>query len=395
MADLSTPRASTAHRVGATAADTVRVTHVVFDFNGGGMESLVAEMAARFRGSSVRVSLITLSGRVGRLGSVTRDRFDEFHVMRPSPVVSMLWPLDVARAIRRTRADVVHLHGGSWYKGARAARLAGVPRVVYTEHGREHDDPPLKRWLDRRAARHTDAVVAVSGRLARYMTDNLGIPAAKIVTIHNGVDPSLFSPGPASADLRAALAIPAGATVIGSVGRLEPVKAYERLLDAAALLRNRLPRPFIVVICGDGSERNALGAHADRLGISHLVRLPGWIHEPVQAYRLLDLFVLPSRSEGQSVSLMEAMSCGVPPIVTDVGANAEMLGPTLTRQVVVAESAETLACLIAETLAIAATSPAISVLVRNRVLEHYSLDRMMSQYEQLYRGDCGLQPTAG
>jgi glycosyltransferase involved in cell wall biosynthesis len=363
----------------------IRVTHVVFDFNGGGMESLVAEMAARFNGTSVQVSLITLSGRVGRLGAVTRDRFDQFHVIRKGVGLSMLLPLGVAKVIRGTRADVVHVHNGSWYKGSLAARLAGVKRVIYTEHGREHDDPPFMQWLDRRASGRTDAVVAVSARLARYLEKSVGIERRRIVTIHNGVDTSVFTPAPPPAELRASLGIPSDALVIGSVGRLEPVKAYERLLEAAALLRGKLPRPFVVLICGSGSEREALEAHAARLGIGDIVRLPGWLDDPAQAYRLLDVFVLPSKSEGQSVSLMEAMASGVPAVVTDVGANAEMLGDELRAQVVSEQPAE-MAKVIAATIGNEKTSNRMRQVVRERAVEHYSLDRLIKAYESLYRG---------
>jgi glycosyltransferase involved in cell wall biosynthesis len=342
-------------------------------------------MAARFRDSSVRVSLITLSGRVGRLGELTRDRFDQFHVLRPQRGVSMLWPRGIARAIRATAPDVVHLHSGAWYKPARAARLAGVPRVIFTEHGREHDDPRLRQWLDRRAARHTDVVVAVSARLAGYLVNTVGIEAARVTTIHNGVDTALFSPGPAPEALRRRLDIPDGAAVIGSVGRLELVKAHERLLDAAAQLRHRASRPIVVVICGDGSRRDALFQHARQLGVADLVRLPGWLNDPVQAYRLFDLFVLPSRSEGQSVSLMEAMACGVPAVVTDVGSNAEMLGPEFHAHVVPNDPGAVLPDAIASALA-TPRSDDVRSRIRQRALDLYSLDRMVEQYEALYRG---------
>src|SRR6185436_12931167 len=173
----------------------------------------------------------------------------------PRRGISMMMPVSVARAIRETRADVVHVHTGTWFKGARAAALAGVRCVVYTEHGREHDDPPLMRWLDRQASRSTTRVVAVSARLARYLADVVGIPAAKLSTIANGVDTDVFSPGPPPEGLRASLGLDPDAIILGSVGRLETVKAYEHLLDAAASLRARLDRPLAVVLAGDGSQR--------------------------------------------------------------------------------------------------------------------------------------------
>jgi len=366
----------------------IRVTLVVFDFNGGGMETLVAEMAGRFRGTNVHVSLVTLGGRAGRLGESTRDRFDQFHVVAPSRGASMLVPLGVARAIRETRADVVHIHSGCWLKGARAARLAGVRRVIFTEHGREHDDPRLMRWLDRLASRETDAIVGVSERVARYLVSAVGVDASKTCVIHNGVNTSAFTSGPAPASLRASLGVPPDAVVIGSVGRLEAVKAYDQLLNAAKLLRTRLRRPFVVAICGDGSQRHALMAQATRLGLDDVVRLPGWTQRPVDFYRLLDVFVLSSLSEGQSVSLLEAMACGVAPVVTDVGANAEMLGPELRAQIVPVADPEALAAAIAATAS--AGTGRIGSLVQARARDHYSLDRMVGDYERLYRAVDGI-----
>ena len=200
---------------------------------------------------------------------------------------------------------------------------------VYTEHGREHNDPPLMRWIDRQASRYTTAVIAVSQRLAGYLEKTVGVARRKIRVIHSGVDTDLFTPGQASAEFRSSLGVPTGAFVIGSLGRLETVKAYEHLLEAAAIIRAKVARPFVVLLCGDGSERASLEAQAQRLGIADIVRMPGWTSEGVETQRLIDVFVLPSRSEGQSVSLMEAMACGAVPVVTDVGANAEMLGPSL------------------------------------------------------------------
>src|SRR6266853_2189306 len=154
----------------------IRVAHIVFDLHGGGMESLVAEMAKRFARSSVAMSVITLSGRVGRVGRAVRPLVDQFHVLKPLPGISMVAPLGLVRCLRRIRPDVVHLHSGAWYKGALAARLARVPRIVYTEHGREHYDPRRARWLDRWASKWTDVVIAVSDGLRRYLEVALHIP---------------------------------------------------------------------------------------------------------------------------------------------------------------------------------------------------------------------------
>ena len=380
---------------GSRAHTPLRITQVVFDLEGGGLETLVASLVTRFAARAATVSVITLGGRVGRVGAAIRESTERYVVLRPLSGLSMVAPVTLIRAIRSTRPDVVHLHSGAWYKPALASRLARVPRVVYTEHGREHFDPPLMRLLDRTAARWTSVVAAVSDRLARYLADVVGIDAARIRTVPNGVDADRFAPGPAPAELRASLGIAPDAVVIGSIGRLEHVKAYERLIAAYAALRRGAPDvPVQLVICGDGSARADLERQVAGLEVGDGVRLPGWTDRPVDFYRLFDLFALTSRSEGASVSLMEAMACGAVPVVTDVGANAELLGPELAGQVVKQEDAGALARLLERTVREPSRRADLAARARRRVLERYTLEGMVTAYDQIYRGDGDAGPPA-
>jgi glycosyltransferase involved in cell wall biosynthesis len=366
----------------------LRVTQIVFDLDGGGMETLVQSMADSWAGTQVEMSVITLSGRTGRTGESVRNRVDQFHVLELTRGLSMIAPTQLVRAIRASRPDVVHLHTGAWYKSALAARLAGVPRVVYTEHGREHHDPLLARLQDRFASRWTDAVVAVSRRLHDYLIRTVGVRADRVVTIPSGVDTTRFSPGTASAALRVSLDIPRGALVLGSVGRLERVKAYERLVGAYAALRRRAPEvPLVLVLFGDGAERDAIAREADRLGVRDGVRLPGWTESPVDGYRLLDVFAMTSRSEGMSVSLMEAMACGACPLVTNVGSNAEVLGETLAHHVVPDGDADALLASLTALLKSPATRRAAGARAREAAVARHSLTQMLDAYERLYRGE--------
>jgi len=218
------------------------------------------------------------------------------------------------------------------------------------------------------------------------MHATLGIPWERLYTVPNGVDPETFTPGPAPAALREALGIPPGAAVIGSIGRLEPVKAYERIIEAVATLNREsaLPRPVYAVICGDGSERGALIACAERLGVGALVRLPGWAERPVDYYRLFDVFALPSRMEGASVSLMEAMACGVPVVVTDVGASAEIVGNALAALVVPSDDVAAFVRTMRNVLSDPELAARAHALERSRIVERYGLDRMVHEYVSLY-----------
>jgi len=375
----------------------MRVTHVVFDLHGGGMERLVASIVRRFAGTPVHCSLVTLSGRPGRIGAELAPLLDQFHVLAPIRGVSMLAPVGLVRALRNARPDVVHLHSGAWFKGALAARLAGVSRVVFTEHGRIHNDPWASRQLDRLAAWLTDAVIPVSRPLEDYLHDRLGIPARRLRLIENGVDTEAFSPGPQSAGMRKRFNVPPDAQVIGSVGRLEPVKGYERLLSVFAALRRcggqRADR-WRLVLCGEGSERANLEALADQLGIRGSVTFPGWVDATAEVYRCFDIFAVTSRSEGLSISLLEAMACGVAPVVDDVGANREVLGAELAQYCVPEDAWDDFADLTAGLLSQPPRRAEAAVKATARVRERYSLDRVVAQYLEVYQGS-GPRPSEG
>jgi glycosyltransferase involved in cell wall biosynthesis len=383
--DMSSNHAQT-RSPSSVEARPIRVTHVVHDFEGGGLETLVADMARGFDAARVRTSIVSLSGRIGRLGHALTGVVHGVHALKPAPLVSMVLPLGLARHLRRSGTQIVHVHSGVWFKAAVAARFAGVDGVVFTEHGREHADPPVMRFIDGRAARLTDAVVAVSGRLERYLADRVGVPPGRLMTIENGVDTNRFRPGTPRRDVRGELGIPADALVVGSVGRLEHVKAYERALYAVAAVRARggISRPVYLVLFGDGSQRQPLTALADSLGLGDAVRFPGWVSEPDDVYRMMDVFVLPSHSEGLSVSLLEAMATGVVPLVTPVGANPDVLRDTLASQVVSAEEPGRFADALYLTLASDTRRQALATAAREVVLARFSQTRMLDAYTTLY-----------
>ena len=369
----------------------MRVTHVVYDLNWGGFESLVAAMAARLAGSNVAQSVISLGGHEGHVGFVIRPWLDRYLVLGAMHRLSMLHPVALTKAIRATRPDVVHVHSGVWYKASLAARRAGVRAVVYTEHGREHFDfSAVARALDRRASLRTDVVVAVSERLNHYLVETLGIRRRPVVTIPNGVDTRVFCPGAPPARLRETLGLERDAFVVGSIGRLEPVKAFDRLIEAVARLRQAgLGRPLQCVIWGDGSDRSRLEALVRSAGLEVAVLLPGWTNDPVACHRLLDVFVLSSISEGTSVSLLEALACGTAPVVTDVGGNPDVVGSALADQVVPAGDADRLAEALRDTLCNEERRARVRRLGRTRVMARYRLDGMIAAYLDVYRQALG------
>jgi glycosyltransferase involved in cell wall biosynthesis len=358
-----------------------RVLHVVLDLQAGGLERVVADLITGT--DHARFELHLLAIRFLGRHAAGLEAFAALHTAPPQSRLSLIRPVALTRTIRGIAPDIVHTHSGVWYKASLAARLAGVPRVLHTDHGRHLPDPWIDRELDARAARRTDLVVAVSDALARQLASTVVGDPGQIRVVRNGVDTQAFAPAPDASPARFDWS--SGAIVIGSVGRFDRVKGYDVMLDAFSRFLGEWTGPeTLLVLAGEGPEEAALRAMAATLGIAHRVRFVGWRSDTPQLYRSFDLFTLASRSEGTSVSLLEAMSSGVPPVVTDVGGNAAILGPRLAHRLVPAEDPGALAASWMAALADLSARESERRTARARVEADWSLAAMVRHYEALY-----------
>jgi len=363
-------------------ASRIRVLHVIQNLNYGGMERLLSDLMHRFDPSRFELHVLVLQ-YLGRFAQGLED-VATLHQAPSLPRWSLLWPRDLAEIIRRIAPDVVHTHSGVWYKTARAARAAGVPLLVHTDHGRPTPDPFVARFLDGRAARRTDVVIAVSDALRQRLESTVVPRGTRIVVVRNGVDTDHFAPGQSGGGVRAALGIPQNAVVLGSIGRLETIKGYEVMVEAMAHLRSHGAPPVALVLAGDGSERPRLEAMARSLGVANSVHFLGWRDDVHELLATFDIFTMSSHSEGTSVSLLEAMSTGLCPVVTDVGGNSTVLGPGLAHRLVPPADPRALAAAWAQAIEDAASRTGDGAAARERVVAEFSLDAMVRAYESIY-----------
>lgn len=374
----------------------VRVLQVVQNLNYGGMERLIGELLVRLDPETFEPHLMVL-GYVGRFGQNLPSRVG-VHQSPPLSKWSMLWPRKLARAIAAIDPDIVHTHGGVWYKASLAARLARVRRLIHTDHGRLTPDPWRSRRLHRMASRRTDAIVAVSQPLSAYLGRRVVADPSRLLTIVNGVDTDQWRPGPDTGVLRRELGVGPEVPILGSIGRLEPIKGYDVMVEAYARLRAGWPGPGpapVLVVGGDGVDRARLVALGR--GLEGLF-LPGWRDDVHAFHAAFTLFTMSSRSEGTSVSLLEAMSAGLCPVVTDVGGNRDVLGAELSHRLVRAEDSAALAEAWTAALADRAGLERDARAARRRIEQAYSLDAMVRAYERLYLrvmdSGAGVRPSA-
>jgi glycosyltransferase involved in cell wall biosynthesis len=361
----------------------VRVLHIVQNLHYGGMERVVSDLILQSDRERFEQHLLCLQ-YLGRF-SEGLERVAELHVATPMSRLSMVNPVALAQDIRRIAPDVVHTHSGVWYKASLASRRAGVRAVIHTEHGRRSPDPLLDRIVDGAAARRTDAVVAVSERLARELPNTLRVSPDRVACIPNGIDTELYRPRPDNDALRRELGLAANVDIVGSIGRLEPIKAYNTMVAAfGRFSKTEVGQRAVLVIGGEGSERPALERQIDELGLRGRVRLLGWRNDIQDLLSAFSLFSMSSRSEGTSISLLEAMSTGLAPVVTDVGGNSAVLGEALTHCLVPFGDIAALAEAWSSILATPDRRQAEGAIARRRVVAEFGVRAVARRYEELY-----------
>ena len=362
-----------------------RVLHVIQNLNYGGMERVLSDIALRCDQKRFETHVLCLQ-YLGRFAKGLED-VATLHVAGPMSRGSMLWPRALATQIRSIAPDVIHSHSGVWYKASLAGRLAGVSRIVHTEHGRAKPDPIRSRLIDRLGASRTDVVVAVSAPLAAQLVQSLAIPKKKVVSIPNGVDTQAYRPRADNLRLRSELGIAKGTPIIGSIGRLEWIKGYDVMIEAFEQLRARgADKGAVLVIAGEGTQRLALEKIIRARGLDQSVFLLGWRDDVLDMHSAFSLFAMSSRSEGTSISLLEAMSAGLAPVVTDVGGNAAVLGDALRHCLVASESPAALAAAWETALLDSARLDHDRAAARKRVVDAFALDAMVRAYERVYMG---------
>jgi sugar transferase (PEP-CTERM/EpsH1 system associated) len=358
--------------------EPVHVVHVLYSFGTGGLEKGIATVV---RGASPgfahTVVCLTESGASERLLPPDTRVIE----LRKAPGNSprFLWRL--SRVLRQLAPQVVHTRNWSGIDGILAARLAGLPGVVHGEHGWGMDDPegasPRRLRVRRFAQRWVREYTCVSQAMVRWLHEDVGV-RRPVTQIYNGIDAARYRPGPEGAALRRELGIAPKAFVSGVVGRLDPIKDHVTLFRAFSRVRAADPEARLLV-AGDGPERARLESEAGE-GVVFL----GDRRDVPELLRALDVFVLPSRNEGISNTILEAMATGLPVVASRVGGNPELVEDGATGALVPPGDARALAAALERYRAQPEAGQAHGEAGRARVLERFAVNRMVASYEAVW-----------
>jgi len=377
----------------APAAQPPLIVHVVHRLGVGGLESGLVNLINRLPARQWRHAIVALTDVSPEFaGRIDRPDVRCFALGKgPGHLVSQ-YP-QLFRLFRALEPAVVHTRNVAALEAVVPAWAAQVRVRVHGEHGWTLQDPDGRRQryrLVRRAYRpFVSHYVALSQQLEDYLTCQVGVPSTRISKIFNGVDTERFRP---SANVSHATSVfpfrSEDAWIVGTIGRMETLKdplslvrAFIRARELAPSLAGRMR----LVMVGDGPLRQEIAAMLDRPALKESVWLAGERSGVEEVLGGLDCFVLPSRAEGSSNTILEAMATGLPVVATRIGGNADLIESGMTGTLVAPGDTEAMARAILAYAIDRAGARRHAKAARRVVESRFSVDRMVSDYASLYR----------
>jgi sugar transferase (PEP-CTERM/EpsH1 system associated) len=341
------------------------------------MEQLLVQFARFTDRSRYDPTFVSLQSR-GALAADIESHQSVVIAMNKSPGLKPSLVVQLAKTLRRIRPSVVHTHNTAGYiYGVAAAALARVPRVIHTRHGQRFDSSNRQTRVFRGLSRWVDYVVGVSSD-SRQLTINEGIAESKAKLICNGIDLSRFKP----VENR-----PQGRSVV--VARLSPEKDVASLLHALRIARQQASGdaiPISLDVVGDGTERGRLESLATSLALGDAVRFHGMRRDIPELLSQASMFVLPSVTEGISLTLLEAMATGMPVVACRVGGNPEVVVEEQTGILVPPRDPRSLASAMLRIHQDSSLARRFGNAGRRRVEQNFCVRKMVRAYEALYEG---------
>jgi sugar transferase (PEP-CTERM/EpsH1 system associated) len=369
------------------------IAHVVYRFDYGGLENGVVNLINGLPEASFRHAIIALTEASDFRRRIRRQDVS-VHALNKRQGKDPGAYMRLFRLLRQLRPAIVHTRNLGTLDCTLVARLAGVPSRIHGEHGWDTYDPDgtnrKYRALRRMLNPTIDRFVTVSRELEQWLVQNVGIRAAKVQRICNGVDTDVFKPRVSrERQLLPAERFPQQSIVVGSVTRFQEIKDPLNLVRGfIAARRDPRGQALRLLMIGDGSLRAPAQALLDEAGESANAWLPGSRDDVAALLGEMDVFALSSRREGISNTVLEAMASGVPVVASATGGNLELIEDGRTGMLVPPADSEAIARALLSYASDDSLRERHGHAARARAEREYSLRRMLSDYENLYRAQC-------
>jgi len=362
----------------------IRILHTIDTTGPGGAETVFIKLVKGLNSAQFQ-SFAAIRGPGWVCDALHKNGIEPIFVQSKGSF-NLKYLFELIKVIRKYRIDIIqsHLLGSNLYCSL-AGMVCRVP-VVSTFHGfvdLSYEDRlmPLKRRIINLGS---EKIVFVSDRLREYYIRNFGFSPFKSITIHNGVDTSVFHPK-RDDSIRKEIGLDPKNILIGAVGNIRPAKGYDIFLRAARLIHEKQPEcRFVIAGQGSGALYDSLLILRKELELERVFFFLGHREDAAQVYNNLDIFVLSSVSEGFSISTIEAMACGIPVVVTRSGGPDEIVQDYKNGIIVNFNEVDIANAVISMVENIEVKRDG-SIYTYEEILNKFSLSRMIEMYQNCYK----------
>jgi len=367
------------------------IVHIIYRLGIGGLENGLVNIINRLPEDRYRHAIICLTDSTDFSQRLKRNdvAIYEIHKRAGQDWASFF---KVYRLLKQLKPSVVHTRNLAAIEYQLCAFFAGVPYRIHSEHGWDVFDPEGNnvkyQWLRRLLGLLIHKFIPLSRHLQDYLLHKVGIPKRKITRICNGVDTTVFYPRTTSRVTPPDCPLNLDdKVVIGTVGRMHGVKDQLTLVKAYISACQQSATCFkntCLFLVGDGPLQDAA---LELLNDNHLADqawLPGERNDIAEILRSLDIFVLPSKAEGISNTILEAMATGLPVVATRVGGNAELVVDGETGRLVDKENVQEMAAALILLVTAAEKRQQYSMAAYQRAKDEFSIDGMVARYQHVY-----------
>ena len=367
------------------------IAHVIFRLDVGGLENGLVNLINQMPPGVYRHAIICVTSATEFRNRITASDVTIIELnKKPGKDLMVYWRF--FWALRRLRPDVIHTRNVNTIEFQPIAALAGVRTRIHGEHGWDvhdlHGTSRKYRVLRKIVRPFIDRFIVVSTGLRDYLTESIRVPPERVVLIYNGVDLGKFCPRETrERETKQADSAGGEPIVIGTIGRMKEVKNQRLLAKAFIGLANQCPdgRSRVrLLMVGDGPLRNGLMNDLSKARLKAVSSFPGARDNIAELLRGIDIFILPSRNEGISNTILEAMATGLPVVATRVGGTPEIVFDGITGTLINDDDVPGLMSAISNYVEDPELRRRHGLAARERVQADFNLDLMVGKYLDVY-----------